>query len=59
MATKGDPRVLFALNLVFSFLFSSVVFSGLAFIDALPFDWTRVVIGTAVLVLVSYLVVLS
>lgn len=59
MASQGDPRVLFALNVSLSFMFSTTVFGGLAFIGVIPFDWTRVAIGTAALVLVSYLVVLS
>lgn len=59
MASQGDPRVLFVLNLTLSFVFSTTVFGGLAFIGVVPFEWTRVGIGTAALVLVSYLVVLT
>lgn len=59
MASEGDPRVLFVLNLTLSFLFSTTVFGGLAFIGLVPYDWTRVAIGTIALVLISYLVVLS
>lgn len=59
MASQGDPRVLFVLNLTLSFVFSTAVFGGLAFVGLVPFEWTRVAIGTAALVLVSYLVVLT
>lgn len=59
MATEGDPRVLFVLNLVLSFAFSTTVFGGLAFLDVVPFEWPRVLIGTAALMILSYLVVLS
>jgi hypothetical protein len=59
MGSKGDPRVLFVLNLTLSFLFSTTVFGGLAFIGTIPFEWTRVAIGTIALMLVSYLVVLT
>lgn len=59
MASQGDPRVLFVLNLVLSFAFITTVFGGLAFIGVVPFEWTRVAIGTAALVLVTYLVVLT
>lgn len=59
MASQGDPRVLFVLNLTLSFVFSTAVFGGLAFVGVVPFEWTRVAIGTAALVLVSYLVVLT
>lgn len=59
MASQGDPRVLFVMNVVLSFVFSTAVFGGLAFVGTVPFDWTRVAIGTVALVLVSYLVVLT
>lgn len=59
MASQGDPRVLFVLNLTLSFVFSTTVFGGLAFIGVVPFEWTRVGIGTVALVLVNYLVVLT
>lgn len=59
MASQGDPRVLFVMNVVLSFTFSTTVFGGLAFIGTVPFEWIRVAIGTVALVLVSYLVVLT
>ena len=58
MASQGDIRVLLALDLVLSFLFSAMVISGLAFIDVVPFTWGRVLGSTVVLALLTYLAVL-
>lgn len=59
MGSQGDPRVLFVMNLVLSFVFSTAVFGGLAFVGTVPFEWTRVALGTLALVIVSYFVVLT
>lgn len=58
MASQGDPRVLFVLNLVLSGLFSLVVVSGLAFITAAEFTWGRVAVSTAALMVLTWLFVL-
>lgn len=59
MASKGDPRVLFALNAVLSGLFSLVVVAGLAFVGLVTFSWMRVVLATTFLMLVTWVVVLQ
>lgn len=58
MASEGDPRVLFVLNFVLSFVFSTAVFGGLAFIGVVPFEWPRVLVATAALMIVSHYVAL-
>lgn len=58
MASQGDPRVLLVLNIVLSFLFTLMVVSGLDFIDLLAFRWRTVGIGTAILVLITHVVVM-
>lgn len=58
MASQGDIRVLLVLDVVLSFLFSAMVISGLAFVDVVPFTWSRVLGSTAVLALLTYLAVL-
>ncbi len=49
--SRGDPRVLFALNLVLSALFCYAVLRGLDFIGAVGFSW-GLVAGTTVLLMV-------
>lgn len=58
MASEGDPRVLLVMNLGLSFGFSTAVLGGLAFIGTVPFEWSNVLLATAVLMVLSYLVVL-
>lgn len=58
MASDGDIRVLLALDLLLSFVFSMVVISGLAFIDIVPFTWGRVAVATVALAILTYLAVL-
>lgn len=58
MTAEGDPRVLFVLNLVLSFLFSTAVVGGLDFLGAVPFEWSTVGVATLALMVLSYLVVL-
>ncbi len=58
MAGDGDIRVLLALDLLFSFLFSTTVVSGLAFVDVVPFTWSRVAVATVALAVLTYLAVL-
>jgi hypothetical protein len=55
--SKGDPRVLFAMNLVLSTVFAYAVIWGLSFIDLLSFAWRSVGILTALLMILTYLVV--
>jgi hypothetical protein len=55
--SQGDSRVLFVLNLVLSAVFGTAVVWGLAFIDLLTFGWQSVAILTALLMVVTYVVV--
>lgn len=54
--SKGDPRVLFVMNLVLSTAFAWFVIWGLSFIDALAFSWQRVAVLAALLMVVTYAV---
>lgn len=58
MESEGDLRVHVVMNLVLSFLFSGVVVQGLAFVDLAEFSWTNVGLATALLFLVTWVVVL-
>ena len=55
--SKGDPRVLFVMNLALSAAFASFVVWGLSFIDVLRFSWQSVAVLAALLMVVTYLVV--
>jgi hypothetical protein len=55
--SKGDPRVLFVMNLVLSAAFGTFVIWGLSVIGVLAFNWRNVAILTALLMVVTYLVV--
>lgn len=59
MASQGDIRVLLVLDLVLSFLFSWLVFSGLAFVDLTEFAWTNVGLATLALAAITYVTVLQ
>ena len=58
MASQGDIRVLLVLDLVLSFVFTLLVFSGLAFVDLVAVSWPRVAVATGALALITYLAVL-
>lgn len=58
MGSKGDPRVLLAMNFVLSFVFATAVIGGLDFINVVVFEWTTVGVATLALVIVTYFVVL-
>lgn len=55
--SKGDPRVLFVMNLVLSAAFGTFVVWGLSFIDVIEFGWQNVAVLTALLMIVTYLVI--
>lgn len=59
MASEGDPRVLFAMNVVLSALFSTVVVYGLSVVRVQEFTWTNVAAATAVLALLTWVVVVD
>jgi hypothetical protein len=56
MASQGDPRVLFVINLVLSSIFAYVVIWGLDFIGILTFSLQTVAMLALVLMLVTYVV---
>lgn len=58
MDSEGDPRVHAVMNLVLSFVFSTLVVWGLEFIDLAAFSWRNVALATAFLFLVTWAVVL-
>lgn len=58
MAAEGDIRVLLALDLVLSFLFSVLVVTLLDFAGINEFTWTNVAVATLFLAVVTYLAVL-
>lgn len=55
--SKGDPRVLFVMNLVLSTAFGAFVVWGLSFLGVLEFGWQPVAVLTGLLMVVTYLVV--
>lgn len=59
MASQGDIRVLVALDLLLSFVFSWLVISGLAFVDLTEFTWAKVGVATVALALITYTAVLQ
>jgi hypothetical protein len=56
MASQGDPRVLFVLNLVLSSVFAYAVVWGLDFIDVLTFSLRTVAVAAVALMIVTYVV---
>ncbi|QIB76263.1 hypothetical protein GL213_01350 [Halogeometricum borinquense] len=54
--SSGDPRVLFAMNLVLSSVFAAVVVWGLDFIGMLELTFVNVASLALVLMAVTYLV---
>lgn len=59
MASQGDIRVLIVMDLVLSFIFSWLVFSGLAFVDLTTFTWSKVGLATLALAAITYFTVLQ
>jgi hypothetical protein len=57
-SSDGDPRVLFVLNLLLSFVFSYVVVWGLSFIGIGTFTLENVAYATVALMVLTYLAVL-
>ncbi len=53
--SEGDPRVLFVLNVVLSFVFSYLVVWGLDFIGAVEFSLVNLGLATALLVAATHL----
>lgn len=57
MASKGDPRVHFVMNVVLSAAFVYLALWGLDFIGAAEFTLQTYLVGTAILVVVTHLIV--
>lgn len=55
--SKGDPRVLFVMNLVLSAVFASAVIWGLEYLGVLAFSVGRVAVATAALMVLTYLMI--
>ncbi|MFC4551822.1 MULTISPECIES: hypothetical protein [Halorussus] len=55
--SQGDPRVLFAMNLVLSSVFAYAVVWGLAFLEMLAFSWITVASVAVLLMALTYLVI--
>lgn len=58
MASEGDIRVLLVLDLLLSLVFASAVVWGLDFINVTEFTATNVAIGTLLIAVLTYVVVL-
>jgi len=58
MASEGDPRVHFVMNLVFSSAFSAAVVWGLDLVDLGTFTLRNVALGALLVMILTYLVVL-
>lgn len=54
--SRGDPRVLFVMNIVLSATFCYIVLQGLVFVGAVEFSWMWFVGGTAVLVILTHFI---
>lgn len=59
MASQGDSRVHFVMNLVLSTLFGYVIVFGLSFVDVVAFSWRTVGVAAAIVFGLTYLFVLS
>lgn len=55
--SSGDPRVYWLINIVLSFLFAWMVLAGLAILIELEYDRVTLVLLTALVAIVSHLVV--
>ena len=56
MASEGDPRVLWVMNVVLSSAFAAVVVWGLSYLDLAAFTLTNVATLAVLVVAVTYLV---
>ena len=54
--TRGDPRVLIAMNVVLSTVFAATVVWGLSYLGAAEFTLVNVATGAVLLVAISYVV---
>lgn len=52
--SEGDPRVLFVLNVILSFVFSYLVVWGLDFLGAVDFSLLNLALATVLLVVATH-----
>ena len=57
--TRGDPRVLVAMNVVLSTAFAATVVWGLSLLGAAEFTFINVATGAVLLIALSYVVTLQ
>ncbi len=57
MASEGDPRVLFVMNLVLSAVFGTAILWGLDYVGLATFSTTNAAIATLVLMALTGLVI--
>ncbi|WP_435348218.1 hypothetical protein [Haloarchaeobius sp. HRN-SO-5] len=55
MASQGDPRVLFVMNLVLSAVFAALILWGSEFVGVTEFTLGRFVVFTALLMVITHL----
>ncbi|WP_408957387.1 hypothetical protein [Natrinema sp. 74] len=58
-SSRGDPRVLLAMNAVLSTLFAWTIVWGLSFLDIVAFELVNVATAAIVLFAMTYLVTMS
>ncbi|MFW6265376.1 MAG: hypothetical protein ACOC2A_01220 [Halanaeroarchaeum sp.] len=55
---SGDIRVLLVMNLVLSAVYATIIVWGLSFLDMATYSLENVAIGTAIVAVLTYLVIL-
>ncbi|MFB6069464.1 MAG: hypothetical protein ABEJ76_00460 [Halanaeroarchaeum sp.] len=55
---RGDIRVLIAMNLILSAIYASVIVWGLDYLGMVAFTLENVAVGTAIVALITYILVL-
>jgi len=55
--SNGDPRVLFAMNLVLSSAFATLLVTALSYVGVMTFAWDSVALTALGLMVVTYVVV--
>ena len=58
-ASKGDPRVLLAINAILSTMFGWTIVGGLSFLDVMAFDPINVATAAIVIFSLTYIVTMS
>ncbi|WP_411964864.1 hypothetical protein [Haloferax sp. YSMS24] len=53
---EGDPRVVFAMNVVLSSIFATIVVLGLSYVDLMAFTFVNVASMAMILIAITYVV---